>query len=773
MRTKLTQALSLFLLLAGLVGFVSYYPTHVKAQCASCNENECGGACGSRRCIYDDSEDLGCYVCGPVCNTPTPTREAAPPTPTPVPPPSDGSPTPTSTGGSGGSGSPAPTSNPGCNYTEPSAVYFGSCDGTTANCDSSSSTISCENGQCKYSGNLNPCPNASCPAYWVPGGWGCGNNNNRDLSDLEVYINPDNVTDPNDPDRFDVSMGVSGGGGIRYKDGGTCRQKIHFSIGPNPNNLFWARGCTYIYSNGGKVWCLSDQDGTNANNNRGAVWDNLAWEYRGGPICVQATLFWHSDWGAVNCDGVGNPSFLTTCVYPACKILSLDVSTPDMCVNDSSTTAIPYTLTWTAENQTSADHLTAYWIDDSNGTTTYVPDGFSPANPLSVNTTTTSINLPPKNGGYGFYLCCSGGSKSGDYNCAYAGSSDNWIYADSGAPEPPTFASDSPNYSAADNTVTFHWSWEGDHANCSSGICSDHEGPVNYCINGQPGGSYSPMCTNCYAPYYWQVVVDGTGNTLQNNNNAQSSVTQSCSGHEGQTLRLDVRSKDARGNASSFVSQSYVCPTATPTPTLPNPTPTSIWVTPTPTPASVHCSAASVRDSTGQPVTQVVGSVGDSYSLTYTLDDYSTDWTPGIRYQFNELTGGSASTFCSSGTNSCTLTGTIGAGQDSVWFFANLKKDLDPDGDGVYDTYRCRWNGTWSNPPGAPPNTTGGCVNTCELKIPFVTPTPTATPTPTPQSCFNGSECPGGICTSGICGTPTPTLVPKQPTPPPPTLVTV
>ncbi len=736
--------------------FAGYGVVPVKAGVpVDCTVGRCGGACEEwQKC---KSSASGNYCDNDASCGPTPTKaKAATPTPVPI------------GGGGGGStnitptNTPAPTWDPNC-VANPGTVVAGNGCTTASDCPSSTSSISCVNGQCHYTGNLKSCPSgSSCPSYWVPGGWGCSAPQNT-LSNLQVQINPNNESDN---DRYDVKMSVVVSA-PNNPNPGKCEPRLDFNIGPDPNSTSWSKGCVGLWS-GANPWTCTASGG---NDNRGARNDWDTWEYHGGQICVNAHLKWVRSNGVpdtVPC--VGRDPDITTCITPACKVTSANVSTAPMCLSDIATNTVPYVLNWSVDNPSSADHLTAYYIGENDS---FIPDGFNPANPLSTSTRTTSINLPPKNGGYGFYVCCSGGSKPGDYNCGYAGSSDNWIYADSGAPEPPTFASDSPNYSAADNTVTFHWSWEGDHANCSSGICSDHEGPVNYCINGQPGGSYSPMCTNCYAPYYWQVVVDGTGNTLQNNNNAQSSVTQSCSGHEGQTLRLDVRSKDARGNASSFVSQSYVCPTATPTPTLPNPTPTSIWVTPTPTPASVHCSAASVRDATGQPVTQVVGNVGDSYSLTYTLDDYSTDWTPGIRYQFNELTGGSASTFCSSGTNSCTLTGTIGAGQDSVWFFANLKKDLDPDGDGVYDTYRCRWNGTWSNPPGAPPNTTGGCVNTCELKIPFVTPTPTATPTPTPQSCLNGSECPGGICTSGICGTPTPTLVPKQPTPPPPTLVTV
>ncbi len=41
----------------------------------------------------------------------------------------------------------------------------------------------------------------------------------------------------------------------------------------------------------------------------------------------------------------------------------------------------------------------------------------------------------------------------------------------------------------------------------------------------------------------------------------------SCDSRWGDTIRLDVKERDARGNESGYVSQSHTCPTATPTPT--------------------------------------------------------------------------------------------------------------------------------------------------------------------------------------------------------------
>ena len=551
------QLASLFVIFLGLFLFSFKLAPIAKATCVgTCSS---GSDCGSG---YSCQRRDGCYVC--VRNgTPTPTPQGNPATPTPPP----------IGGGGGGGGSnitptetPAPTWDPNC-VANPGTVVSGSCT-VASDCSSSTSSVSCVDGRCHYTGNLVSCPaGSSCPSYWVPGGWGCTAPRNT-LSDLQVQINPNNESDN---DRYDVKMSVVVHA-PNNPNPGKCEVRLDFNIGPDSNSTSWSKGCVGLWS-GANPWTCTASGG---NDNRGARNDWDTWEYKGGQICVNARLRWVRSNGVpdtVICDYGKGPS-ITKCVIPACEVTSVNVSTAPMCLNDSASNTVPYVLNWSVDNPASADHLTAYWIDDSEGDIAYKLDGFNPANPLSVSTRTTSIDLPPKNGGYGFYVCCSGGSKSGDYNCGYAGSSDEWLYADSGAPEPPTFTSDSPNYSAADNTVTFHWSWEGDHANCASGICSDHEGPVNYCVSGQPAGSYSPMCSGCAVPFYWQVGVEGSGHALQSNNNAQSYVTQSCEGYGGKKLRVDVRSKDARGNASSFVSQSYVCPTATPTPTLtPSPTP--------------------------------------------------------------------------------------------------------------------------------------------------------------------------------------------------------
>jgi hypothetical protein len=136
-------------------------------------------------CYTNDDCDCG-YCCNKLtgqCSTctsnPCPTST---PTPTPIPggnPTSTPTPTPTSGGGGGGGGTggatatPTPTSTPAPQCApNPGSVSWGSCR-TTSDCPASTSSVSCSGGTCVYSGNLKPCPSASCPSRWVPGGWSC------------------------------------------------------------------------------------------------------------------------------------------------------------------------------------------------------------------------------------------------------------------------------------------------------------------------------------------------------------------------------------------------------------------------------------------------------------------------------------------------------------------------------------------------------------------------------------------------------------------------
>ena len=167
-----------FILATVMVGGARYAgPPQAQAICANCTLDECGGSCGSGyRCTKNT---LNCYDCtlDSTCGeAPTPTRAQDTPTPVPI-----------GGGGGGGGGSnitptntPAPTTDPSC-VAEPGFVTHGTCR-TPSDCSSSTSTVTCDSGSCKYSGNLKPCPNAGCPKFWVPGGWSCNSNRNGEVS---------------------------------------------------------------------------------------------------------------------------------------------------------------------------------------------------------------------------------------------------------------------------------------------------------------------------------------------------------------------------------------------------------------------------------------------------------------------------------------------------------------------------------------------------------------------------------------------------------------
>ncbi len=146
--------------------------------------------------------------------------------------------------------------------------------------------------------------------------------------------------------------------------------------------------------------------------------------------------------------------------------------------------------------------------------------------------------------------------------------------------------------------------------------------------------------------------------------------------------------------------------------------------------------------------------VEDGQDITYSVAGAYTDgWIPGIRYEYApSIQEGDTTTFAVSGQDEYTLTADASQGE-YVTFLTNLKKST---ADGS-DTYHCRWNGEWSNPPGPPSGMTNdNCVNECEITVHIVTPTPTPgipVPTNTPGP---GVPTP----TSAI-----PTDTPAQPTP--------
>ena len=129
--------------------------------CVDCKDLGCGSCGIGYKCVVGANKCRNCVADSACGNTPTPTPYAPSPTPVPIDP------------GSGGGGSNitptvtvAPTRDPSC-ASNPGYVYYGECSsGNTNDCNTgTTSTISCDGGSCKYSGNLVPCPNASCPSY--------------------------------------------------------------------------------------------------------------------------------------------------------------------------------------------------------------------------------------------------------------------------------------------------------------------------------------------------------------------------------------------------------------------------------------------------------------------------------------------------------------------------------------------------------------------------------------------------------------------------------
>ena len=256
--------------------------------CSSCtSSNCCGSVCSAEQyCKTFAPGECGCIDLP--ANTPTPTPPQQNPTPTPTP-----------SGGGGATPTPTPTAtptpNPAC-VPNPGCVYYGSCT-TVSQCTGSTSTVSCVNNQCKYCDNLVPCPNATCPTFWVPGGWSCSQNRNT-ISVSSIQINPNNVTNPNDGDRYDAKFFVNINFGRVNPSG--CTPYYSVSIANSSagvenadfNNS--AKDCTDIWPSAGSTTynCMSYL----TNNDSGAETQS-GWKYTGGQICARARLYWkYPDW---------------------------------------------------------------------------------------------------------------------------------------------------------------------------------------------------------------------------------------------------------------------------------------------------------------------------------------------------------------------------------------------------------------------------------------------------------------------------------------------
>ncbi|MCS7038930.1 MAG: hypothetical protein NZP34_04955 [Caldilineales bacterium] len=124
---------------------------------------------------------------------------------------------------------------------------------------------------------------------------------------------------------------------------------------------------------------------------------------------------------------------------------------------------------------------------------------------------------------------------------------------DTSPPNPPTVVA---TYDSAGHKINFSWSWQGDKT------CPGCLGPVGFC---QPNGISDQgfACDNALnPPFWWQVVRTDTNEAIAYSYNNQpnnqkvaggnasnsNSFSYSCQGLEGKTLRLDVRTRDAKGN---------------------------------------------------------------------------------------------------------------------------------------------------------------------------------------------------------------------------------
>ncbi|MEO0070339.1 MAG: hypothetical protein ABIK18_06070, partial [candidate division WOR-3 bacterium] len=166
----------------------------------------------------------------------------------------------------------------------------------------------------------------------------------------------------------------------------------------------------------------------------------------------------------------------------------------------------------------------------------------------------------PNWGSYNYIAVC------GDYGSNQVGCSTAKC-PDSIAPNPPTV---SASYDSANHRINFSWSWQGDKT------CSGCLGPVGFCQSSGTSDQGYSCDNNLNPPFWWQVVRtdnnqtvaysydNRSGNQKETSGNASNatSFSYSCAGLEGKTLRIDVRTRDARGNIipiNSAVSASATC----------------------------------------------------------------------------------------------------------------------------------------------------------------------------------------------------------------------
>ena len=146
----------------------------VKAVCTLCDPpGGCLSCSGNDKCVLGIVNGVTCYVCKCIpgecgCPTATPTEPWQGPFPTPTSAPGVATATPQP--GVPGTPTATPTANPACRFGVTS-VTLG--ENASGDCETSCSTITHSGDNCIYTGELVPCPNATCPTSWRPCGWSC------------------------------------------------------------------------------------------------------------------------------------------------------------------------------------------------------------------------------------------------------------------------------------------------------------------------------------------------------------------------------------------------------------------------------------------------------------------------------------------------------------------------------------------------------------------------------------------------------------------------
>ena len=213
----------------------------------------------------------------------------------------------------------------------------------------------------------------------------------------------------------------------------------------------------------------------------------------GGPDCQWAgegSISCSSSVGGNSCGDKTCPVYYSDCYeaceptptptpVPVCSINSLTASPVAACFVSGPSDTV-YNLSWSVANPDKADYLKIYY-DQGNG--------WEFIESVPSNTTSETFTMPFKDTGYNFNVSCYSTDK-GNHNGQTAGTAPDYIYQDQGAPNDPSVYT--PDYDAANNKVTFRWAWTGDQANCASGACDDHEGPVGYCWNDHPNPDRRP-----------------------------------------------------------------------------------------------------------------------------------------------------------------------------------------------------------------------------------------------------------------------------------------